>query len=47
LVGEDSTEIIIGMGIGGTINGFLITIFKKIGEPGIAIGIGRERKNGM
>jgi hypothetical protein len=47
LVGEDSTETVIGMAIGGTINGFLITIFKRIGEPGIVIDIGRERKNGM
>jgi hypothetical protein len=46
LVGEDTTEIIIGMGIGGTTNGFLITIFNKTGEAGIVIDIGKEKENG-
>jgi len=46
LVGEDTTEIVIGMGIGGTINGFLIDIFNKIGEAGIVIDIGKEKGNG-
>jgi hypothetical protein len=46
LVGEDTTETAIGMGIGGTINGFLINIFRKTGEAGIVIDIGKERKNG-
>jgi hypothetical protein len=46
LVGEDTTEIVIGMGIGGTTNGFLINIFNKIGEAGIAIDIGKEKENG-
>jgi hypothetical protein len=46
LVGEDTTEIIIGMGIGGATNGFLINIFKKIGEAGVTIDIGKEKENG-
>jgi hypothetical protein len=43
LVGEDTTEIIIGMGIGGTTNGFLITIFNRTGEAGLVIDIGKEK----
>jgi hypothetical protein len=34
------------MGIGGTTNGFLITIFNKTGEAGIVIDIGKEKENG-
>jgi len=47
LVGEDSIEIVIGMGIGGTINGFLISIFNKTGGAGRIIDIGKEKENGM
>jgi hypothetical protein len=46
-VGGNTTEIVIGMGIGGNINGFLITIFKRVGEAGRIIAIGKEKKNGM
>jgi hypothetical protein len=46
LAGEDTTEIVIGMGTGGTTNGFLINIFNKIGEAGVIIDIGKEKKNG-
>jgi hypothetical protein len=46
LVGEDSTGIVIGMGIAGTTNGFLINIFNKTGDAGIVIDIGKEKKNG-
>jgi hypothetical protein len=46
LVGEDTTEIVIGMGIGGTTNGFLINIFNKIGEAGVIIDIGKEKEDG-
>ena len=44
--GGNTTEIVIGMDIGGSINGFLITIFKKVGEAGRIIAIGKEKKNG-
>jgi hypothetical protein len=40
LVGEGTIEIVVGMGIVGTTKGFLINIFKKIGEPGALIDIG-------
>jgi hypothetical protein len=46
LAGDDSTEIIIGMGIGGTTDGFLINILSKTGEAGIVIDIGKEKENG-
>lgn len=36
----------IGMGIGGTTNGFLINIFNKIGEAGKVIDIGKDKENG-
>ena len=44
--GGNTTEIVIGMGIGGSINGFLITIFKRVGKAGRIIAIGKEKKNG-
>jgi hypothetical protein len=46
LAGEDTTEIVIGMGIGGTTNGFPISIFNGTGEAGIIIDIGKEKENG-
>ena len=45
-VGGNTTESVIGMGIGGSINGFLIRIFKRVGELGRIITIGKEKKNG-
>jgi hypothetical protein len=46
MAGEDTTEIVIGMGIGGTTSGFLINTFNETGEAGITIDIGKETKNG-
>jgi hypothetical protein len=45
-VGEATTGPIIGMGIGGSTNGFLTNIFNKTGEPGIVIDIGKDKKDG-
>ena len=45
-VGEDITEAIIGMGTGGTINGFLITGFDRTGKAGTMIDIGKGGERG-
>ncbi len=45
--GEDTTEIIIGVGTGGTMNGFLIGGFKRTGRAGKIIDIGEEKEPGV
>jgi len=45
-VGEAATGTVIGMGIGGSTKGFLINIFNKTGEIGIAIDIGKDKEDG-
>jgi hypothetical protein len=46
LVGEDSTETAIGMGIDGTTDGSPTNSLNKTGEVGIAVDIGREIQDG-
>jgi hypothetical protein len=46
LVGEATTGTVIGMGIGGSTNEFLINIFNKTGEAGIVIDIGKDKEDG-
>jgi hypothetical protein len=45
-VGEDTTEIVIGTGTGGTMNGFLTNDFNRTGRAGILIDIGKGKKPG-
>ena len=45
-VGEDTTEIIIGTGIGGTMNGFLTNDFNRTGAVGKRTDIGKGKKLG-
>ena len=45
-VGEDTTETIIGMGTGGTMNGFLTHDFNRTGRAGIMIDIGKGKELG-
>jgi len=44
--GEATTGTVIGMGIGGSTNGFPINIFNKTGEAGIVIDIGKDKEDG-
>jgi hypothetical protein len=46
LVGEDTTETIIGTGTGGTMNGFPTNDFNRTGRAGIMIDIGKGRELG-
>jgi hypothetical protein len=46
LAGEGSTETVTGTGIDGTTGGFPTTSLNKTGEVGIAVDIGKEKKNG-
>ena len=43
-VGEGTTEIIIGTGIGGTMNGFLTNDLKRTGRAGRIIDVGRSEE---
>ena len=45
-VGEDTTETIIGVGIGGTMNVFPSDGFDRTGVPGITSGIGKGEGTG-
>ena len=45
-VGEDTAEIIIGTGIGGTMNGFLTNDFNRTGAVGERTDIGKSKKLG-
>ena len=44
--GEDTTEIILGMGTNGTINGFLTNNFNRTGRVGNLIDIGKSKELG-
>ena len=46
LVGEDTIETGIGMGIDGTTDGFPTNSLNKTGKVGIAVDIGKEKQNG-
>lgn len=46
LVGEDTIETAIGMGIDGTTDGFPANSLNKTGEVGIAVDIGKEIEDG-
>ena len=43
-VGEGTTEIIIGTGIGGTMNGFLTNDLKRTGRAGKIIDVGKSEE---
>ncbi len=45
-VGEDTTETIIGMGTGGTMNEFLTNAFNRTGKAGTMIDTGKGRHIG-
>ena len=46
-VGEDTTEIVIGVGTDGTMNGFLTGDFSRTGRAGTIIDTGEEKEPGV
>jgi len=46
-VGEDTTEIVIGVGTDGIMNGFLTGDFKRTGRAGTIIDTGEEKEPGV
>jgi hypothetical protein len=46
-VGEDTTEIVIGMDTDGTMNGFLTNDFNRTGGAGKMIDIGKGKELGV